>query len=576
MPIIINSKFRPFSYQEMLQPVLMATQAHQALEDQYAELDTKTSMWEKLKDSAIDRDVYQQYKAYSDALKASSDELAQFGLTPSSRRAMLDMRARYSKDITPIEQAWNERDRQMKVQQEMMLKDPTHMYRVNANQVGLREYMRGNYDALTDNYSGALLTQQVSQQAQALAKELRNYGRGKPLDSFTNTFLKNHGFSSGQVLNAINNPNDKNSSMVLNAIVDSVIGASGIGNWNDETTLKRAYDYARQGLWSAVGTSDVSTFENYGARLAAQEEKEKRVKAYKAQGEELPQYARTQLRGNPYNLDYRLDVNKSQKVHNDYSKYFDRNGNLTKEGLKEYNKLEDTYKISSGTIKTGYKTQGPSSFKRFMDNLNGGKPITTQTKWGPWAAKKFGNLYRQNAARLESEGVLNADTYRNKAFDVQFKNQDIVKQALTSGKNNGVVPVQEYTREGYKGTGTVDLNNEEFKNATFAGEYGLQGNFIVITTTKGKQYRVPLSTVNSSLDDAIKASLSGSEELYYRNRKQGIRYTDEELNSVINTGRGYTTIQDEINKLLNSALDNFVAAFEQVQSEPYKVSGGLH
>ena len=60
-------------------------------------------MWEKLKDSEIDRDVYQQYKAYSDALKSSSDELAQFGLTPSSRRAMLDMRARYSQDIAPIE-----------------------------------------------------------------------------------------------------------------------------------------------------------------------------------------------------------------------------------------------------------------------------------------------------------------------------------------------------------------------------------------------------------------------------------------------------------------------------------------
>lgn len=59
MPIIINSKFRPFSYQEMLQPVLMAAQAHQALEDSYSEMDTKASMWEKLKDSELDRDVYQ-------------------------------------------------------------------------------------------------------------------------------------------------------------------------------------------------------------------------------------------------------------------------------------------------------------------------------------------------------------------------------------------------------------------------------------------------------------------------------------------------------------------------------------
>ncbi len=44
----------------------------------------------------------------------------------------------------------------------MMLKDPTHMYRTMANQVGLKEFMSNpNYDTLTDNYSGALLTQQV-------------------------------------------------------------------------------------------------------------------------------------------------------------------------------------------------------------------------------------------------------------------------------------------------------------------------------------------------------------------------------------------------------------------------------
>lgn len=33
------------------------------------------------------------------------------------------MRARYSKDINPIEQAWNERDRQIKMQQQARLTD---------------------------------------------------------------------------------------------------------------------------------------------------------------------------------------------------------------------------------------------------------------------------------------------------------------------------------------------------------------------------------------------------------------------------------------------------------------------
>ena len=36
--LVVNSKFRPFEYQELLAPVLMATQAHHELEDKYAEL----------------------------------------------------------------------------------------------------------------------------------------------------------------------------------------------------------------------------------------------------------------------------------------------------------------------------------------------------------------------------------------------------------------------------------------------------------------------------------------------------------------------------------------------------------
>lgn len=142
MPIIINSKFRPFSFQEMLQPVAMAAQAHQALEDQYAELGTKASVWEKLKDSEIDRDVYQQYKSYSDALKSSSDELAQFGLTPSSRRAMLDIRARYSKDITPIEQAWDRREQEAQQQREANIKSGgKNIYSRNARNTSLSDYI---------------------------------------------------------------------------------------------------------------------------------------------------------------------------------------------------------------------------------------------------------------------------------------------------------------------------------------------------------------------------------------------------------------------------------------------------
>lgn len=44
----LDTRFNPFTYAEMLQPVAAATQAHQALEDAYSEMETKASIWENM------------------------------------------------------------------------------------------------------------------------------------------------------------------------------------------------------------------------------------------------------------------------------------------------------------------------------------------------------------------------------------------------------------------------------------------------------------------------------------------------------------------------------------------------
>lgn len=44
--VITGSKFKPFSYAELIQPIQLAEAAHQAVEDQYNELSTKANVWE--------------------------------------------------------------------------------------------------------------------------------------------------------------------------------------------------------------------------------------------------------------------------------------------------------------------------------------------------------------------------------------------------------------------------------------------------------------------------------------------------------------------------------------------------
>lgn len=104
--LTINSKFRPFSYAEMLAPVQAMTQAHQAVEEQYAELMTKASVWENMANEQRDPRAYSMYKNYADQLYQAADELNRNGLTAQSRPQMLALKAGYSKYITPIENAY--------------------------------------------------------------------------------------------------------------------------------------------------------------------------------------------------------------------------------------------------------------------------------------------------------------------------------------------------------------------------------------------------------------------------------------------------------------------------------------
>jgi hypothetical protein len=55
------------------------------------------------------------YKTYADDLESKADMLAKEGLTPASRKGMLDLKSRYSSEIAPLENAWKAREEQRKL-----------------------------------------------------------------------------------------------------------------------------------------------------------------------------------------------------------------------------------------------------------------------------------------------------------------------------------------------------------------------------------------------------------------------------------------------------------------------------
>lgn len=560
MPIVINSKFNPFSYQEMLHPVMMATQAHQALENELSELDTKASIWEKLKDSEIDRDVYQQYKAYSDTLRSSSDELAQFGLTPSSRRAMLDMRARYSQDIAPIEQAWTERDRQMKLQQEVMTKDPTHMYRVNAGKVGLREYMSGNYDALTDNYSGALLTKQASEIATNLKSALTDRSKLKSLGlPYQYERMLQYGFTPEQVDAAVRGDVDANP--ILTQIIDQVLQGSGISQWDNYDAIKdKVRGFIGQGIYSAIGTKKYENFtDSYSMQNALNANQYRGQKQYEAE----KQLELSDLAINPINLytpEERADIDNNIKK---FSKYFIKNAdgsyNLTKAGLKEYKRLVsrgntplyDTTKkagnffvratMSTPDAQVGKQYESrqsatePSDFRRFIDKLGvkpiKGKLIIADVNKAFESYMKENNITQYDARKRTEFGYSISDSQKSE-----------VKGLISTGIA-GINELEEVRLDGKSGkfvaTGNKlsasDLKNDKTKVMDI--RFSPYGSTVMIESEDGKVRRYRMPSINSRSE--YNRDLQMQEALYWQDIVTNGTYTDS-------TGRTIQATPEEI------------------------------
>lgn len=296
--IIINSKFKPFSYAEMLQPVQMATLAHQEVENEYAELATKANVWDEMANEQTDPYAYKMYKTYSNDLEEQAGQLAREGLTPASRQNMLRMRQRYSSDIVPIEQAYKRRQELIDEQRKLLAQDNTLMFDRNASMLSLDDLIK-NPQLTYQSYSGATLAKQVGTAAQNLAKEMRDNPR-KWRSILGNQYFETimqKGYRPEEIIQVLQN--DPNASSVLKGIVEDAVGSSNIASWGDANTLNRAYEYARQGLWNAVGETQYQIQSNKAYDYAMQDQLAKNKEASARAVKEAEEKARLYYRAVP-------------------------------------------------------------------------------------------------------------------------------------------------------------------------------------------------------------------------------------------------------------------------------------
>lgn len=259
--LVIGSKFRPFSYSEMLAPIEAATTEHRAIEEGLGEMSAKAGMWDKLANQQSDPIAYAQYKTYADDLTKQADLLARQGLTPESRRGLLNMKRRYASEITPIELAATKREELTKAQREAIQKDPSLMFNIDYGTASLDDLIN-NPNATYNTISGSELTKRASTMAQNLAKTIQdNPQYSSILGGQYFQQMQQLGYSPQQVMQTI--MNDPNAPKELKQVADTIWQESGLDTW-DQATQSRARDYINAGLYDAIGTQRYDTQANRG------------------------------------------------------------------------------------------------------------------------------------------------------------------------------------------------------------------------------------------------------------------------------------------------------------------------
>lgn len=210
--------------------------------------------------------AYKLYKKYADDLKMQVDQLASEGLSLTSRQGMLQMKQRYSKEITPIETAYKRREELAAEQRKALAKNPTLRYQRMASTMSLDDFIKNPSLDYGESHSGALLTQQVSQAATAFQKALTDKGKLKDLGlPYQYERMLQYGATPAQVMAAMSQDaqqGDSEAVKFLRGITEQVLKSSGVADWADAATMAEFRAFANQGLYSAIGQAKIDTFKD--------------------------------------------------------------------------------------------------------------------------------------------------------------------------------------------------------------------------------------------------------------------------------------------------------------------------
>lgn len=260
--LTINSTFKPYTFEEMLKPLQMYGEEYTRQEAALNELQTKADMWKNIVNETNDPKAYKMYESYMQGIEDITNSLME-GLSPATRKGVLDMTKRYASDIVPIEQAYTRRQELIDEQRKALANDDSLLFSTDASMLSL--------DTLIDNPATSYTSASRNKAHKALAedaKALQDAIRNNP-DKWRSILgnqyyerVSTYGFTEQEVYDAImGNPN---ANPILTNLLDQHMSKF---NAFDNAQKALAYRSVAPALYNAIGKQNIDRVQNQGWQL---------------------------------------------------------------------------------------------------------------------------------------------------------------------------------------------------------------------------------------------------------------------------------------------------------------------
>lgn len=232
--IVSNAKFRPFSYDELIRPLVQYKEAYDKVEADYTNLAMQTEAWKDIANKENNPVAYEMYKAYSDDLSRMVDDFSK-GMTLSNRGALMGLKKRYASEITPIARASEAFDKAEAFRADIKAKNPNAVFEID-NYNSIDDFLGGKR-ANNTYWDGDSAMKRVAAKAEALGRSLYSNPTAKIfLNGQQYQVSQLNGISPDELTQILLNPEniDTEAGKQMRRIIDDELGSIDMDRYSSE------------------------------------------------------------------------------------------------------------------------------------------------------------------------------------------------------------------------------------------------------------------------------------------------------------------------------------------------------